>query len=101
VTRRRYGDGIDAKRTEQYRAYPADRSIIVPEIARLFGKVTKGLLLRVIEDSLRLCPEDRRPVAPTRSQKRMKAGLVAWIDENRPLVMAYLRWSASLRRVRF
>jgi hypothetical protein len=93
--RRQYGHGIDAQRTAPFRRYPMERSPIYRHLRQTSGIVTKELLMSVVTGVLRQSPPDHTPPQPTRSQKRAKAGLVAWLDDNSPFVLSYLRSRSS------
>jgi hypothetical protein len=68
-----------------------ERSMIFRVLKHLFGKVTKELVMSVINGALQHAQPDHRPPMPTRSQKRSKAGLVAWLDANAFIVTTYLQ----------
>jgi hypothetical protein len=67
-----------------------DLSPIYRYLAQTYGNVTKQLLLSVVAGALRQSSLDQNPFPPTRSQKRAKAGLIAWMDKNTPLILNYL-----------
>jgi hypothetical protein len=52
--------------------------------------VTKKALLRLVVVVFQSIPPSVRPPAPTRTQKRSKTGLIAWIDQNAGEVLNYL-----------
>jgi hypothetical protein len=68
-----------------------EHSMIFRDLTQTSGKVTKEFLMNVINGALHWARPDHRPPAPTRSQKRSKAGLVAWLDDNARFVVSYLR----------
>jgi hypothetical protein len=88
--RQPYGHGLEARRSAPYRSYPMCRSPVLHFLHLSYGTVTKEMLLNMIRTSLRRCPESARPAPPTRAQRRMKAGLVAWLDENATFMMCFL-----------
>jgi hypothetical protein len=94
--RRPYGSGIDARRTAQFRAYHIETSPIFRCLERIYGKVTKEMLTDVIVGALHHALPSRRPPPPSRSQKRAKAGLATWIDDNALFVMDFLRSQPSI-----
>jgi hypothetical protein len=91
TTRPPYGYGVEAQRSAPYRAYPMSRSPVLHLLRGSYDTITKEMLLRIIHASLRRCPESARPSPPTRAQRRMKAGLVSWLDENSTFMMCFLR----------
>jgi hypothetical protein len=94
--RRQYGRGIDARRTAAFRSYPMEHSLIYRYLAETAGTVTKELLLSVVAGTLRQSPPGQHRPPPKRSQKRAKAGLVAWLDDNIPFVLDYLQSRPSI-----
>jgi hypothetical protein len=73
------------------------RSPVLRFLRDSYGTVTKEMLLNMISASLRRCPESARPLPPTRAQRRMKAGLVSWLDENATFMMCFLHSPMSGR----
>lgn len=89
--RLQYGHDIDTQRTAAFRSYPMEYSLIYRYLAATAGTVTEELLMSVVAAVLRQSPPNHRPPPLTRFQKRAKAGLMAWLDDNSSLVLAYLR----------
>jgi hypothetical protein len=89
LSRVAYGHGRDAKRTARYRRYPIEKSFIVRRLQTSTNPVTKRALLNLIEAALSSWPECLRPAPPTRTQRRVIGGLVAWADQNASLLMHY------------
>jgi hypothetical protein len=89
--RKKYGQGIDAKRTEIFRRYPTADSYILHQIGKRFKRVTRQVLLDLIDGALASHAQRVPLEPPTRNQKRVKAGLVAWIDDNAAFMHRYLR----------
>jgi hypothetical protein len=88
--RQSYGHGIDAIRTAPYRGYPIKDSEVVNFLKLKYGAVTKKMLLDLIADFISAFPANHWLLPPTRSQKRAKGGLVAWLDERKILVVPYI-----------
>jgi hypothetical protein len=88
--RQPWGHGRDALRCMRFRNYPAAASPIFHCLSQGKSEITKPTLQTFIDLCIASCPEDMRPKPPTRSQKRVKAGLVYWLDENALCVMRYL-----------
>jgi hypothetical protein len=93
----KYGQGVEAQRSARYRTYDIKQSDIFQELRDMYGTVTKEMLFGLITASMDSCPLHLRPLPPTRTQKRAKAGLVAWIDDHPRLIASYLR----LHRISF
>jgi hypothetical protein len=85
----KYGTGIDAQRTAQYRDYPVNQSRVLREV-RCKCRCEKSFMMRLITAVLNDCPVDSRPAKPTRSEKRCRAGLVHWLDFHAELVFEFL-----------
>jgi hypothetical protein len=92
-----YGHGLDARRTAKYRCYPISESPVMRSLLQHPDAVTRQGMMTLIDSCLATCPPDRRPNPPTRSQKRVKGGLVSWMDENASFVMHYIRWAPCLK----
>jgi hypothetical protein len=88
--RKKYGQGIDAKRTAVFRNYQPRQVFVLQLIHELFPVVTRQVLMELIVNALARFPLSMRPRQPTRAQKRVKAGLLAWIDENQSFMTWYL-----------
>jgi hypothetical protein len=88
--RKQYGQGIDAKRTAIFRHYRIQDSYVVRQIACLVPVVTRQVLMNLISDALQNCGDLVCPSPPTRDQRRVKAGLVSWIDHNTAFMSRYL-----------
>jgi hypothetical protein len=89
--RRAHGLGVDARRTARYRAYPIEESVIHRHLQEVHGIVTIEMLQSLITILIDRCPPWARPPAPTRNQRRVKGGLVAWLDANESLALTHLR----------
>jgi hypothetical protein len=100
VVRPRYpwGYGRDAMRCARFRSYPTAASPIFRYLSQGNIEITKRELQILINLCIASCSEDIRPNPPTRSQKRAKAGLVCWLDENAPCVMRYLTCQSTGRQ---
>jgi hypothetical protein len=85
-----YGQGIDAKRTRQYREYELTASPIYNFLERRYSRVTQSLLRELIDAVIAEVPPEFRPTPPDRNQRRAKGGLVAWLDANQGVVVHYL-----------
>jgi hypothetical protein len=88
--RRSYGHGIESIRSAPYRHYPIKESRVIGYLKDTHGAVTKDLLIGLIGDVLAACPRHRRPLPPTRNQKRTKGGLTAWLDEHVMFVASFI-----------
>jgi hypothetical protein len=88
--RRRYGQGIDARRASRFRVYDVERSTMYQYLRFRYNVVTKKALLRLVIAVFQSVPPSIRPPAPTRIQKRSKTGLIAWIDQNAEEVLNFL-----------
>jgi hypothetical protein len=95
--RKNYGTGIDAKRTSSTRRYPAAQSRVLRLLAQYGFPTLKADLLQLINDALKNCPENERPQKPSRSQKRVKNGLVQWMDINEQLMEQYITTMITTR----
>jgi hypothetical protein len=73
-----------------------EQSPIYRYLAQTSGPVTKQLLVSIIAGVFQQLPPNQRLPPPTRSQKRAKAGLVAWLDDNLPGVFSYLQSQSSI-----
>jgi hypothetical protein len=90
VQRRPYGQGRDAHLTARYRGYRVGDSAICSRLQRFMSPLTKRIMLNLIEGALANCPEDIRPRPPTRTQKRVLGGLIAWTEDNASFLMRYM-----------
>jgi hypothetical protein len=88
--RRRYGEGIDARRASRFRAYDFERSLMYQHLKGHYSVVTKKALFRLVIAVFQSIPPSIRPPGPTRIQKRSKTGLIAWIDRNAVEVLNFL-----------
>jgi hypothetical protein len=86
-----YGLGVDARRSARYLAYPKEASAIHKHLHHVSGIVTKEMLHSLIMALISRCSPNERPSAPTRAQRRVKGGLVAWLDEHESMALSYLR----------
>jgi hypothetical protein len=91
LQRARYGTGIDARRTAPFHGYPIEHSELYQFLKGARGEVTKNFLLRLVTVVVDSAPPGSGLTAPGRTLKRIKCGLVCWLDENAPLAWAYLR----------
>jgi hypothetical protein len=89
-SRHPWGYGRDAMRCARFRNYPVVASPIFRYLSQGNEEITKASLQRLIDLCIASCPKDLCPKPPTRSQKRVKAGLVYWLDKNSICVMKYL-----------
>jgi hypothetical protein len=83
--RRPYGRGVDAERSARYRRYDVEHSPVYTLLRRKTGRVSKSLLLKLIEAVIERAPPSERPEPPGRNQRRAKGGLVLWLDSHYPL----------------
>jgi hypothetical protein len=88
--RRLYGTGIDAMRTAKIRDYDTSKSCILQLLEQQRFIIAKVGLLKLINNALLSCPVNERPNGPSRSQKRLKAGLVQWLDMNSMFMEQYI-----------
>jgi hypothetical protein len=96
--RRRYGEGIEARRSAQYRHYDWHHSLIYQLLQHQQKIVTKVTLRDFIDDVIEATPENVRPKPPTRDQRRAKGGLVWWLDNHAAFVVQHLRWGAVISK---
>jgi hypothetical protein len=96
-SRHPWGYGRDAMRCARFRSYPITISPIFRYLSQGNEEITKASLQRLIDLCIASCPNDLCLKPPTRSQKRVKAGLVYWLDKNATCVMKYLT-SQSIKR---
>jgi hypothetical protein len=85
-----YGMGVDARRSARYRAYPVQSSTIHRRLCDVYGIVTKEMLQALITAVIDRSPVTARPLAPTRSQRRVKGGLMAWLDDHESVALSCL-----------
>jgi hypothetical protein len=78
--RERWGHGQEARLTAHYRRYEVGRSPIYRILQHQFPMVTAKGMCELIECIIASCPEEQRPRGPSRSQRRVKGGLVCWLD---------------------
>jgi hypothetical protein len=84
------GTGIEAQRTATLRNYDTSRSLILLLLRRYDISDSNENLRALIRHVLLNCPENERPNGPSRSQNRVKLGLVQWLDTNVELVQQWL-----------
>jgi hypothetical protein len=89
--RRAYGQGIDAQRTAIFRHSQMRNTILLEYLRRLFPVITFQVLNDLIVGALANCSEGTGPKRPTRTQRRVKGGLLAWMDYNSAFMYWYLR----------
>jgi hypothetical protein len=87
--RKSYGLGIDARRTAVYRCHNVEDSPMYHFLENRFQVVSNAVLLALANAVVENSPAWSRPRPPTRSEKRVKAGLVLWMIRNSPHVMEY------------
>jgi hypothetical protein len=85
-----YGQGIDARRTREYREYELNTSPVYTALEKAYPRVTRALLLELANAVIAESPPQFRPRPPNRSQRRAKGGLVSWLDANQCAVVHYL-----------
>jgi hypothetical protein len=81
-----YGTGIEAQRTAVIANYDISRSPIL-SLLRIYD-ISDDMksLLTLIKHVLLSYPEGERPNPPSRTQRRMKRGLVQWLDIHGALI---------------
>jgi hypothetical protein len=89
--RRGYGDGEEAARTSRFRSYDISQSRSYQWLQRGFGWVSKPMLIHLIRSIRDACPEGGRPAPPSRTQTRIKGGLVQWLDDYEIIALPLLR----------
>jgi hypothetical protein len=89
-SRKPYGYGVDARRTAKFRKHNITRSWMYHYLEAHYHVVTKDMLLRLVNAVVESIPEHLRPQSLTRSEKRVKAGLMLWIDGHAGQVLTYL-----------
>jgi hypothetical protein len=89
--RMKYGKGIDARRTAPYRQYDIRKSAIFCYLEKRFSMVTKELLLRLAHSIVDSAADPAKVSPPGRTQKRIRSGLVLWMEQNSAVVWNYLR----------
>jgi hypothetical protein len=84
-----WGKRKDSRKTSQFRAYDISQSpaLIYLQLSHL--DVTKDVLIHLIETVVMFTPPNERPELPGRNMKRVKAGLVMWLDQHVMLVARY------------
>jgi hypothetical protein len=88
--RKPYGQGIDARRTSVYRQCKVSQSMIYQFLQHHYGSISHAFLLELVGSIINSCPEWQRPIPPSRSAKRIKAGVVAWMESNVTYVLSYV-----------
>jgi hypothetical protein len=88
--RKSYGSGIEAKRTAFMKNYDTSRSPILLLLRQCGIPDTKSNFLALIQNAVLDCPENERPTHPSRSRKRVKGGLVQWMDMNAEFIQEYI-----------
>jgi hypothetical protein len=86
----KYGTGIDARRTAQFHGYNPEHSEVYQALERVGIAVTKDLLLQLTAAIVDNAPPGSGLIAPGRTIKRIKSGLVFWLEENARYTWAYL-----------
>jgi hypothetical protein len=94
--RMKYGKGIDARRTAPYRRYDIRKSQIFGYLEKRFSMVTKELLLRLAHSIVDSAADPSKVSPPGRTQKRIRSGLVLWMEQNSAVVWSYLRTHPQL-----
>jgi hypothetical protein len=95
-----WGKGTDSHKTVEYRAYHIWQSPALAYLNWSYDEVTKDLLLRLIDAVVMQIPIRERPDPPGRNMKRVKSGLVMWLDQHIELVIRYLytsKWNTQSR----
>jgi hypothetical protein len=85
-----YGKGKDARRTAKYIRYPISLSPVFLYLQARHIRITKIGLTELVMRLLEIIPPEQRPHGPTRNQKRVKGGLLYWLDHNARLIFPYL-----------
>jgi hypothetical protein len=94
------GKGTDSQRTSQFRAYDISQSPALAWLKWSYDKVTRDVLRRLIDTVMMQTPIRERPDPPGRNMKRVKSGLVIWLDQHIELVIRYLytsKWDKQSR----
>jgi hypothetical protein len=89
--RREYGRGAEAARTSQVRSYDISQSKVYEWLQAKFKSVSKQMLLHLIRNICDACKEMNRPPPPSRTQMRVKNGLVQWLDDYEPITFPVLK----------
>jgi hypothetical protein len=85
-----WGKGTDSLKTSQFRAYDISQSPALTYLKWSYNEITKGVLLHLIDAVVMQMPLQERPDPPGRNMKRVKRGLVMWLDQHIELVVLYL-----------
>jgi hypothetical protein len=94
ITRRRqWGTGIEASFTAPYRRYDMSQSPVFRFLRTDVSNLTMTMLSSLIRQIRESLPEHRRPKPPSRTQKRVKAGLIYWLIIHWEIVITYLQTS--------
>jgi hypothetical protein len=88
-----YGKGKEARQTAKYIRYPMALSPIAFYLQARQIEITKIGLTQLIVRLLAIIPLEQRPHGPTRNQKRVKGGLLYWLDHNASVLFPYLRFA--------
>jgi hypothetical protein len=88
-----YGKGKEARQTAKYNQYPIVLSPTASYLQARQIEITKIGLTQLIVRLLDIIPPERRPHKPTRNQKRVKGGLLYWLDHNASVLFPYLRFA--------
>jgi hypothetical protein len=84
------GTGCEAEKTSQYRTYDYQTSAVYKRIQYHFDSCTIPVLNNLITGIRESCPDDIRPEPPSRSMKRIRPGLIYWLDTHESLALKYL-----------
>jgi hypothetical protein len=86
------GSGREAARAAMFQMHNVDSSRVVNEWKKTLEgtTITKRLLMTLIKSILDFCPVYQRPSPPTRNMKRMKQGLIFWLDTDEVVALHYL-----------
>jgi hypothetical protein len=95
--RRNYGSGPEAARTSEFRSYDISQSKSYKWLQDGLGYVSKEMLIHFIQTILTACPEASRPPSPSRTQRRVKNGLVQWLDVYEPITFPLMREMVTVK----
>jgi hypothetical protein len=96
--RRQWGTGREASLTAVYRHYDLSQSPAFYLLGSDTSNLTIEQLLQLIHQIRESIPAESRPKGPSRTQRRVKVGLIAWLDMNWKSSISFLLKSRFARK---
>jgi hypothetical protein len=85
-----WGKGIDSRKAFEFRRYDISQSPALTYLNCSYNEVTRHMLSHLIDTVITRSPSRERPTPPGRNMRRVKNGLVMWLDQHIEFVARYL-----------